>query len=1121
MDDPILPLTRNRSQAVRAMRRSAQPLPFAPKYLEQEMMEPKKLYLCVELKNSDKVMIKINSKTTTTLVLTRLSRYRQVRRIYGKCPPEKLALVLCVDSSKQPLPPYYKIFRLNAKGFWTRPFSYTNCPLLNLVDLAKPTDILDFTLPTNYNSLGDSLIDSSDFNWSTNSSENIAFKLKYTQDKTLKDWTGTSTDERYNEFIDNSPDSYLDSLDTFVVNIDVGGLNLRYTHILARRTSTLIGVLCQLQNKMKGVEAIIPDLEDMMLGFYETDELIFTWDCLLIHVDGIRELLLKKKIPQLLLLRRPIGLKSEFKEQAILKTYINDFVTSLVSTFIKEIKALETRDYVTHTLVSTRRLDKSNTFTWMRPASNTIMKIVHKNRSSFSTIIPSPLFKSERQIDVRSIELPLRIKVLGIENLRMYKIDKESGVPLIRLHPTWVTLEMSLYAGGVELEKTRHSTRIALSAKDINRQFNENIRWNEWVYFHVLYSELPLSTSVRVVVNAKVAKERKPAIVNEKCLGWVNFRIFDYARKLKTGIQKVGLYPRYAKQDLTGTTADNADPEACQLFLQIESFLQPVVYGDSCDAEFDLRSFADELLKPISEPHLKELSRLETQGPLYELSSNDCEILWRYRAYCTNHPKLLPKLFLSVDWCNPSNVRDIHKLIELCHEPSPIEALELLDGKYADDKVRAFGVKCLEKMSTHDFQLFLIQLVQAIKFEPYHDSPLLHFLLKRALDYPKRIGHYFFWLLKSEMRDPYFKERFGLLLEQYLQRCGPIKSSLVWQDYLVKNLEAVARQIQADREMPKEEQHRILYEHLTMLNASLPEVVTSPLNPKYVIRSFQIDECKVMKSKKRPLYLVFLRENYEPVHVLFKAGDDLRQDMLTLQAFKLMESLWLKNDLNLQLSLYGCLTMGNEVGMLEIVRESCTLADVHKWAGGQRAVFSEKTLLQWLKANATCEQAVDNFISSCAGYSIATYVLGVADRHNDNIMLRKTGQIFHIDFGHFLGYFKKKMGIKRETAPFVFTPDFAFAMGKPKSQGYEKFLRLAVSAYNILRHNSHLIYLLLALMLSSGITELTRKDLKYLEKTLIGGTDAAAEKHFRKLVVECMNNYMTRINFSIHIIANS
>ena len=117
-----------------------------------------------------------------------------------------------------------------------------------------------------------------------------------------------------------------------------------------------------------------------------------------------------------------------------------------------------------------------------------------------------------------------------------------------------------------------------------------------------------------------------------------------------------------------------------------------------------------------------------------------------------------------------------------------------------------------------------------------------------------------------------------------------------------------------------------------------------------------------------------------------------------------------------------------------------------------------ETLASYLHENnpstTALQQAQHNFVQSCAASCVATYVLGIGDRHSSNIMLQPDGILFHIDFGHILGNFKKKLGFKRERAPFVFTPEMAFVIaGKryKRSSAYKQFEQLCCDAFEVLR----------------------------------------------------------------------
>jgi len=358
----------------------------------------------------------------------------------------------------------------------------------------------------------------------------------------------------------------------------------------------------------------------------------------------------------------------------------------------------------------------------------------------------------------------------------------------------------------------------------------------------------------------------------------------------------------------------------------------------------------------------------------------------------------------------------------------------------------------------------------------------------------------------------------------YLRGCGDHRKDLKNQADLVKKLLVVADKI---KKIPTPDRREVLVADLKKLKFDSGRF-TLPLDQRMVAKGLRAEKCKYMDSKKLPLWLVF--ENSEtigkPITVIFKSGDDLRQDVLTLQMIRIMDKLWKSEGYDLRMQPYGCIATGNEIGMIEVVLNADTTANINKAAGGTKAVLKQDTLRKWLEMNnpdKEFEKARKTFIFSCAGYCVATYVLGIGDRHNDNIMLTRSGHLFHIDFGHFLGNFKKKLGFKRERAPFVFTPQYADILGGTSTKHFQEFVSVSQNAYNILRKHADMFLNLFQMMLCTGIPELQSiEDIYYLRKAFnIGLSPDEAAKHFEELIHVSLTTWTTIFNDVIHVFVHN
>lgn len=135
------------------------------------------------------------------------------------------------------------------------------------------------------------------------------------------------------------------------------------------------------------------------------------------------------------------------------------------------------------------------------------------------------------------------------------------------------------------------------------------------------------------------------------------------------------------------------------------------------------------------------------------------------------------------------------------------------------------------------------------------------------------------------MHVPAIGVRFGLMLEAYCRGAPDHLKQLTRQLEALQKLKEtneLARESKENRDRIKQlVQDSLSMNHVTDILSD----VLCPLDPALHCKQLRIEQTKTMGSKMRPLWTVF--ENDDPngndIYFIFKNGDDLRQDMLTLQ----------------------------------------------------------------------------------------------------------------------------------------------------------------------------------------------------------------------------------------------
>ncbi|KAK1901573.1 Phosphatidylinositol 4-phosphate 3-kinase C2 domain containing subunit beta [Dissostichus eleginoides] len=602
-----------------------------------------------------------------------------------------------------------------------------------------------------------------------------------------------------------------------------------------------------------------------------------------------------------------------------------------------------------------------------------------------------------------------------VNNVLAFNVHAAHRIPI-----TWAAsyegffLSCSLTHGGAELCAPQHTSKQAVS----KYLFHLVV-----VCFPVQINQLPRESQLTVTLHASSlpppagSEEKSRPRRSIEALGWVTMPLFNF------------------RQENRKRSDEFAE-------------LQPA--GQRDPAAFEVR---------FTTPPPAEFC------PQYEFSRLDAisQIkLQEKKAFCQSESSALPLVLGSSPCWQWSCLPEIYALLRQWACPPHLDALGLLHATFPDQELRRTAVQWMDSITDSELLDFLPQLVQALKYECYLDSALVRFLLRRAIG-DVRIAHYLFWLLKDNLQDSQFAARYQLLLAALLCCVGlGLREEFDRQCWLVSVLAQVAHKV---RDASPSSRQCVLKEGLEEMKQffSVNSSCRLPLNPALLVKGINIQSCSFFNSNAVPLKLSF--QNLDPlgdnINVIFKSGDDLRQDMLTLQVIRIMNKIWIQEGLDMRMVIFKCFSTGRGRG-----QDADTLRKIQV-EHGVTGSFKDRPLADWLqKHNPTDEQYDKNFIYSCAGCCVATYILGICDRHNDNIMLKSSGHMFHIDFGKFLGHAQMFGNIKRDRAPFVFTSDMAYVIngGDKPSSRFHDFVDLCCEAYNLIRRHTHLFLNLLGLL---------------------------------------------------------
>ena len=163
---------------------------------------------------------------------------------------------------------------------------------------------------------------------------------------------------------------------------------------------------------------------------------------------------------------------------------------------------------------------------------------------------------------------------------------------------------------------------------------------------------------------------------------------------------------------------------------------------------------------------------------------------------------------------------------------------------------------------------------------------------------------------------------------------------------------------------------------------------------------------EVLQSASKPVKIP-LDTSEGIINIIYKK-EDVRGDKMTMNI-----TYWIEKLTKRQVCFprYNVMPLSHMDGIIEILPKTTTLYEIkHGYKSSLQNFILDKHSMY------SVQQVRNLVVKSCAAACVLTYMLGVGDRHLENMLVTEDGRIMHIDFSY---PFVKSRGKRerRDTGP--------------------------------------------------------------------------------------------------------